>query len=355
MLVPNFDWNEEAIIDFIGHELLDMESSLLELFRSAECSIEAVDSDWGRTQLQLRIVVPARMFRQVRSNRESVESAFLMLATPAFAGFDDVALQSVVISPKIAADPSWRGGVEQPIVVTEKQEDRIWKHPGLLRLFLSHKSDQKVALAAVKTQLLRYGIESFLAHEEITPTKAWAKVIQQGLQTCDALLAVGTAGLHSSSWCMQEVGWALGRGVLVLPVLAGEPPSGLHAELQGPTVTLSNASDSAKKIALALCEDDRMKPRIFAGISRRLQDATSGSATWAIWQAFDDLAPCPDSHVDDIIKAMEGNPEALKSTHAVPRFREWEKQVRPPGRNMPAFASSATPAPADEYDPFADE
>ena len=345
----------ESIVDFLGHELVHMGSNLAEMLQQADCSLEQVSNDFNISYLRLRLAIPQESFRRIRQDREQIQDFLETLASPALEAFDDARLSYVTISPMLKPDPSWRGGVEQPVVVTEKQEDAIWKHPGLLRLFLSHKSDQKDALRHVKLQLLRYGIDSFLAHEEIKPTKPWAKVIQHGLQTCDALLAVGTSGFHASAYCMQEVGWALGRGILVLPILAGEEPAGFHNADQGQTVVLSNATDAAKRIVLALCEDARMKPRILGGIARRLQDAPNGSATWAIWQAFEDVAPCPDSHADEIIKAMEGNPEAMKSTHAVPRFREWKKQVRPPSRNLAAFAPAVTPPTTDEYDPFADE
>ncbi len=353
--MANFDGNVESIVDFLGHELVHMGSNLAEMLQQADCSLEQVSNDFNISYLRLRLAIPQESFRRIRQDREQIQDFLESLASPALEAFDDARLSYVTISPMLKPDPSWRGGVEQPVVVTEKQEDAIWKRPGLLRLFLSHKSEEKVALAAVKAKLLLYGIDSFLAHEEITPTKAWAKVIQHGLQTCDAMLAVGTAGLHSSSWCMQEVGWALGRGILVLPVLAGERPTGLHAELQGPTVTLSKASDTARRIVLALCEDPRMKPRILDGIVKRLQGAGSGSETWAVWQAFEDLWPCPDEHVDEVIKAMEGNPEAMKSTAAVPRFTKWKAQVRPPERDMSAFASGASPSTDDEYDPFAED
>ena len=352
--MDSFDWKVEPIVDFLGNELLDLKSDLVELLKSAECSLEKVDEDWGISYLRLSLQVPQAAFRTVRAKRQEHEAFLQEVASAAFDGFDDASLRTVTISPKLKADPSWRGGVEQPVTVTSKQEDEIWKSPGLLRLFLSHKSDQKVALSNLRTQLIRYGIDCFLAHQEITPTKEWQVVIQHGLQTCDALLAVGTPGFKTSAYCMHEVGWGLGRGVLVLPILAGEGPEGFHAVKQGPTVDLAHASESAKRIALALCEDARLKPRIFQGIVRRLEQAPSGADTWAIWQAFSDLGPCPEEHRQDIIRTFEENPEAMKSTAAVPKFRIWKD-----GKPVPAPVAIPNPAAfesvADETDPFADD
>ena len=55
----------------------------------------------------------------------------------------------------------------------------FWKE-GYFRLFLSHLSKFKVNTAYLQKELLKYGISSFVAHNDIEPTKLWQNEIEKG-------------------------------------------------------------------------------------------------------------------------------------------------------------------------------
>ena len=57
-----------------------------------------------------------------------------------------------------------------------------------LRLFISHSSKDKKLIASVKNNLRSYGVDGFVAHVDIEPTKEWANQIEFALRTCDALV-----------------------------------------------------------------------------------------------------------------------------------------------------------------------
>ena len=48
-----------------------------------------------------------------------------------------------------------------------------------------------------------------------------------------ALSAFITHDFHASAWTDQEVGWAFGRGLLVVPVRLGADPYGFAGKVQG--------------------------------------------------------------------------------------------------------------------------
>jgi hypothetical protein len=104
---------------------------------------------------------------------------------------------------------------------------------GSFRLFLSHVSAKKASVAKVKAELANYNIDAFVAHQDIEPTKEWQDVIKEALQSCHALAAFITEGFSESRWCDQEVGYVLGRGVLVVPVRVGYDPYALMGRYQG--------------------------------------------------------------------------------------------------------------------------
>jgi hypothetical protein len=85
-------------------------------------------------------------------------------------------------------------------------------------MFLSHRWENRQFVGGVKRDLARYGIDAFVAHDDIHPSKQWREVIKAALRTCDAFVAFLDEGFHASQWCDQEIGWALSRGIPIIPV-----------------------------------------------------------------------------------------------------------------------------------------
>lgn len=111
-------------------------------------------------------------------------------------------------------------------------EATFW-HPQYFRLFVSHLSSYKKKTAALQTALLEYGVSAFVAHVDIEPTREWQDEIELGLASMDALAAVLMPGFKESNWTDQEVGYALGRGVLIIPIIRGLNPHGFIGKYQG--------------------------------------------------------------------------------------------------------------------------
>lgn len=75
----------------------------------------------------------------------------------------------------------------QPVAIVERDINRIWTK-GSFRLFISHASAHKVEVSNLKVQLEQYNISSFVAHEDIEPSRVWQTEIENALRTMDALL-----------------------------------------------------------------------------------------------------------------------------------------------------------------------
>ena len=67
-----------------------------------------------------------------------------------------------------------------------------------------------------------------------------------------ALAALLTPDFHESRWTDQEIGWALGRGVLVVPVRLGMDPYGLAGKFQGVSGTLEQPDALADAVVKTL-------------------------------------------------------------------------------------------------------
>ena len=104
-------------------------------------------------------------------------------------------------------------------VVTESGkvlEANFWE-PFHLKLFLSHLSVFKVTTRKLQKALRKFGISAFVAHVDIEPTREWQNEIEAGLYSMDALAAILMPGFKESDWTDQEIGVAIGRGVLGRP------------------------------------------------------------------------------------------------------------------------------------------
>jgi hypothetical protein len=108
--------------------------------------------------------------------------------------------------------------------IAEGQDDPILGDPWTTnlpaRVFISHVHHDKVLAGNTKRVLAaRYGVDAFVAHDDITPSRTWREQIKRALATCHYFVALlRYPEYHDSQWCDQEVGWALARRIPILPV-----------------------------------------------------------------------------------------------------------------------------------------
>lgn len=102
----------------------------------------------------------------------------------------------------------------------------------MFRLFVTHLSSEKIFAAELQEALLRFGISSFVAHNDIEPTLEWQAQIETALSTADSLVALLHPKFHISNWTDQEIGFAMGRGLPVFAVRLGQDPYGFIARFQ---------------------------------------------------------------------------------------------------------------------------
>jgi len=80
----------------------------------------------------------------------------------------------------------------------------------LFKVFLSYSSKDRVIARKIKRGLNTFGVATFLAHDDLTPTVEWEEEILCALRECDAFLPILTENYPTSSWTDQEVGVAVG-------------------------------------------------------------------------------------------------------------------------------------------------
>lgn len=153
------------------------------------------------------------------------------------------------------------------------QNETMWK-PGYFRLFISHLSENKNSASNLKRFLQDYGIDGFVAHEDITPSKEWEQEIEAALFSLDALCAIVVPGFEKSQWCDQEVGIALGRRRMVFSIKKGKNPYGFFGKYQA-LPSQNSAKGMAKAVVKAICTNEFTRGDFFSKIVNLVLSASS--------------------------------------------------------------------------------
>ncbi len=103
---------------------------------------------------------------------------------------------------------------------------------GPVRAFISHSNKDKSLAGNLKEALAVYGIEGFIAHEDIEPLAQWRKVILAHLAQADILVVLVSMNSIVSHWVNQEVGHAMARGITVVPIKVDADPIGFLSDTQ---------------------------------------------------------------------------------------------------------------------------
>jgi len=128
---------------------------------------------------------------------------------------------------------------------------------GYFKLFMGHVSEHMVFVGAVKSALAEYGIDGFVAHEDINPSKEWQDEIVDALSSCQAIAVFLHKGFHESAWTDQELGYCLARDVKVIPLRFDLIPYGFIGKFQAATCSQLNPEQVAKTIFDVLIKEAR--------------------------------------------------------------------------------------------------
>jgi hypothetical protein len=237
----------------------------------------------------------------------------------------------------------------------DSDEEGSWS-AGTFRLFISHTNAYKGSAGRLSTQLGQWGVDGFVAHEAIEPTRKWQEEIEAALRTCDALVALLTPEFFESKWCDQEVGFAIARNVLIVPLKIGVDPHGFIGQYQAisidPAPNSSSPYEVAHKVFDVLGRNQMTAARMAPAIVRRYASSSSVENTrdvFPLLEAISTSAWTPQM-VEEVKRAGTANSQVRDA-------------ILPGGREVPAavdellagmlglFTPEAVPAGDDDI-PF---
>lgn len=177
----------------------------------------------------------------------------------------------------------------------------FWK-PGQIRLFITHRDNDKAGANQLADALSAYGISSFVAHDTIKPMKEWRGEILKGLETMEMMLVYLTDKFAESIWTQQEVGYALGKGIPVISLkLQGKDPPGFIDNVQAQRGSIDDPANSAAAIYRLISEELGAKDRLSDGLVAAF--VASGDYNDARYR-FDRMASNVDKLTDAQLKSI---------------------------------------------------
>lgn len=289
--------------DRIAAEILDI----------SRAEISLVGRDFGQDSYVLTLRIPTIRFAQLENDIQKIQDRIEAKVTKLGISSDNETITAVRIYPELNVGP---GAIAVPIP-SATDEQRIWK-PNRIRLFLSHVSRIKGPTAELKKALAPFGVDSFVAHEDIQPTVLWHREIELALRSMDILCALVTEDFIKSQWTDQEVGYALGRGIPVIAVNCGADPYGLLGKHQALRANIDKLSTCAPRIADIIGQQDHLKDRLIEGLVEAVataisfQDARDGMKRVSALQQH-----MSDAQVRRLLRAITDNTQ-VGDAHGVP-------------------------------------
>lgn len=214
--------------------------------------------------------------------------------------------------------------------------------------FLSH-SHINLAIANEVASILRvFGLSGFIAHRDLESGSEWREEIQRQLREASLLVAIVSSHFAESDWTDQEVGFALARGIPIVPINAGLAPYGFMGHIQG--VRWGNEAEEGGRndstgrhwTRAQLVE---RQARLGSALLRRgvmnrsdVVDRLAGSSSWdgtrvllSVIGSLEDLSP---AETTALARAAASNYEVYQCSEAratLPPFFEARRRMLDPG------------------------
>lgn len=193
------------------------------------------------------------------------------------------------------------------------QKSSLWKE-GFVKAFISHSSRQKLLATQIKTESASYGIDCFVAHEDIEASKEWRREIRYSLASCDCIITLLTKDFRESNFCDQEVGFALQRGILIVPVSIEMNPYGFMEQFQRITAFEKSPSEIVNEIKTLIERHEVLAPVARQGaiasqkelVKTFLSSSNFGDST-TILKKIEDLALVPEALLREISDGWRKN------------------------------------------------
>ena len=144
-----------------------------------------------------------------------------------------------------------------------------------MKAFLSYSNLDKYLAAQIKHELEDYGLEIFMAHEDIEPLAEWVDTIRAELEACDVFIPILTENFDKSDWTDQETGIAIACNTLIIPLKVTADPHGFIARFQALKMDIKKIAPSCYKLAKVIASKPVLGDLFRDGLIKKFGDSWS--------------------------------------------------------------------------------
>lgn len=124
----------------------------------------------------------------------------------------------------------------------------------MAKVFISHSHQDREVAGEIKDKVEPFGVNVFVAHEDIKPTQDWQESILDNLKHCDAFVALLTNRFEESEWTDQETGFAVALSKIIIPIKIDLDPYGFIKKYQALKWDAEKPKLSSRKLIRLLVE-----------------------------------------------------------------------------------------------------
>lgn len=266
--------------------------------------LETEYDNWngGTYYYRLQLGLATGRFASLQSNIDHFEKEILALVKIIDRPYENDHISEVMITPLTEEETVYG----QKLAPSEAETKRLWKE-GHFRLFISHLSRDRYEAQKLKECLDNYGVDAFVAHNDIEPSLEWQGVIELALRSMDSLVALFTPEFSESKWCDQEIGWALGRGIPVIPLRLGTDPYGFAGKFQAISGKIKEHDKLANLIVVTLAKKAETSSSICQGLPAALTNSGSFAQSTKLASIIETYNDFTDAEKEIIWKACKEN------------------------------------------------
>jgi hypothetical protein len=182
-----------------------------------------------------------------------------------------------------------------------------------LKLFLSYHSSDKSIAGKIKQCLTNYGLNVFLAHEDIRPTEEWQTRILTELKRADIFLPLLTDKFLTSKWTSQECGIAIAKGTFIISLKVSVDPFGFLSKYQAFNFKTENVQRSCVGITKVIHRNKKFQKKFLDGLITSISRCSSFFEAIERISLLNQFDGYNRRQVNEIIRVSTDNPQIYKS------------------------------------------
>jgi len=199
-----------------------------------------------------------------------------------------------------------------------------------MKVFISYASSDKKIAHKIKEGLEGYGMDAFLAHDDIKPTEEWQKRILEELNYAQVFMPLMTEQFLASIWTDQETGFAIAKDCLIIPLKVTEDPHGFISRYQALKVK-ADLSKTCSEIMHTIAENSSLGSEMRNLIIEMLGESWSYANAAKNAEILNGLSGYTPGQIKKIARYAMENSQVYDSFDAKdilrPFFRTYQKSI----------------------------